>query len=285
MAVLSQGSIPRYVGVAFLAQFSTSLTAGLLSTAMLSGDVSNVVVAIGADATRLRVVILLELLTSVGIIALTSLLYVALRDTIRWAATLAFALWIAEATVLAATMLSLYALLDLGTSMDAGSALSASDAAIGRAALGLHEHGTDIAMLFFGAGALLWYGLFLRTRFVPRWLSIWGLASVALVFLATLTLVWNRDLQPPILLYIAYVPFEFFVGWWLLVKGSPSRPDPEVTTPASSPLAERSAAEGVDVRPASSGRAVVRRRQPLSGPSRISRTGSGVPVEPWSVLR
>jgi uncharacterized membrane protein YqjE len=37
------------------------------------------------------------LLTGVGIIALTSLLYVALRDTVRWAATVAFALWLAEA--------------------------------------------------------------------------------------------------------------------------------------------------------------------------------------------
>ena len=76
---------------------------------MLSGGVGNVLAA-GADATRLRAVVLLELLTGVGIIALTSLLYVALRDTVRWVATVAFALWLAEATVLAASMLGLYAL-------------------------------------------------------------------------------------------------------------------------------------------------------------------------------
>jgi hypothetical protein len=121
------------------------------------------------------------LLTGVGIIALTSLLYVALRDTVRWAATVAFALRAAEATVLAASMLGLYALLDLdGTSVGSGSAVSASDdAVVGKFAIGLHEHAADIGMLFFSAGALLWYCLFVCTRFVLRWLGIWGLASVA----------------------------------------------------------------------------------------------------------
>ena len=152
---------------------------------MLSGGVGNVLAA-GADATRLRAVVLLELLTGVGIIALTSLLYVALRDTVRWVATVAFALWLAEATVLAASMLGLYALLDLGgTSVGSGSAVSASDTVVGKFAIGLHEHAADIGMLFFSAGALLWYSLFVRTRFVPRWLGIWGLASVALVCLGT----------------------------------------------------------------------------------------------------
>ena len=147
MATSSEASVPRYVGAAFVAQFVTSLAAGLLSTPALSGGVGNVLAA-GADATRLRAVVLLELLTGVGIIALTSLLYVALRDTVRWVATVAFALWLAEATVLAASMLGLYALLDLGgTSVGSGSAVSASDTVVGKFAIGLHEHAADIGML------------------------------------------------------------------------------------------------------------------------------------------
>ena len=222
MATSSEASVPRYVGAAFVAQLVTSLAAGLLSTPALSGGVGNVLAA-DADATRLRAVVLLELLTDVGIIALTSLLYVALRDTVRWVATVAFALWLAEATVLAASMLGLYALLDLGgTSVGSGSAVSASDTVVGKFAIGLHEHAADIGMLFFSAGALLWYSLFVRMRFVPRWLGIWGLASVALVCLGTLLSVFDRDLHPPILLYAAYVPYELLVGIWL-VKGSGPR--------------------------------------------------------------
>ena len=241
MATPSNGSVPRYVGAAFVAQFSTSLAAGLLSTSMLSGDAGTVVAAVSADPARLRAVILLELLTALGITALTSLLYVALRDTVRWVATVAFALWLVEATVLAVSMLSLYSILDLASvSVGPGTVLSAPDSAVGQAALGLHEHAADMAMLFFAAGALLWYWLFLRTRFVPRWLSIWGLASVVLVGLATLTLVWDRGLQPPIVLYVAYVPVELVVGCWLLIKGSPRRPDhPEGITLPDVPSAQR----------------------------------------------
>jgi len=221
--VAPESAVPRFVGAAFVAQFATSLAAGLLSTSILSGDVGQVIAAVGADTPRVRAVVLLELLTSIGIIALTSLLYVALRDTVRWIATIAFALWIAEATVLAVSMLSLYALLDLvGASSVEPS--SPAEAAIGQAAIGLHEHGGDIGMLFFCAGALLWYWLFLRTRFVPRWLSIWGLASVALVTVGTLILIWNRDVQTPILLYAAYVPFELVVGMWLVIKGTQAPP-------------------------------------------------------------
>jgi hypothetical protein len=221
MTASSEASVPRYVGAAFLFQFCTSLVAGLLSASVLSGGVADVLTSASTDATRLRTVVLLELLTSVGIIALTSLLYVALRGTVRWVATIASGLWLAEATVLAVSMLGLYALLDLGGTSVGSGVVSASDAAVGSFGLGLHEHAADIAMLFASAGALLWYSLFIRTRFVPRWLGMWGLASIALVCGATLLNVWDRELEPSILLYVAYMPFEFVVGVWLLVKGSP----------------------------------------------------------------
>ncbi len=235
MAAVSESSVPRYVGAAFVFQFCTSLAAGLLSRSMLSGDVSDVIGAAGADAARLRFIIMLELSTSVGVIALTSLLYVALRRTVRWMATVAFALWLAEATVLAVSMLGLYELLDLGaTSVAPGSPLALSDAVVGSFALGLNDHAASMGMLFASVGALLWYSLFIRARFVPRWLGVWGLASMSLVGVATLLDVWDADLQPSMLLYVAYMPFELAVGVWLLVKGSPSRP---TTIAATSPEA------------------------------------------------
>jgi Domain of unknown function (DUF4386) len=213
------GSVARYAGAAFVAQFVTSLAAGLLSASALSGDVGTV---LAADPTRLRAAVLLELLTGVGIIALASLLHVALRDTVRWVATVACALWVAEATVLAASTLGLSALLDL---RGGGGSAATSDAAVARFAIGLHEHAATVGLLFFGAGALLWYALFVRTRFVPRWLGVWGVASVVPVGLGTLLSVWDSGAQPSILLYVAYVPFELVVGIWLLVTGSPEGED------------------------------------------------------------
>ena len=249
MASTSDTSVPRYAGAAFVAQFCTSLAAGLLVLPVLSGNIGEVIANASADASRLRLAVVLDLLTAVGILFLTSLLYVSLRDTVRWVATVAFALWLAEATVLAMRMIGLDALLDLGgTHTDPTSAVSAADAAVGTFALGLHEHGGDIQMLLFGVGALLWYSLFVRTRFVPRWLGIWGLAAVVLALVATLLNVWDRGLEPSVILYAAYVPFEFVVGMWLLVKGSPIRPAASSPTSSAPPPVERSTADVVDVR-------------------------------------
>jgi len=225
VTALSGPAVPRLVGAAFVFQFTTSLSAGLLTTSSLSGDIGTVLATTGADATKMRVFVVLELFTAVGIIALTSLLLVALRDTIPSVATVAFALWLAEATLLAVSMLGITALVDLGSaSIGTGSGVSPSDAAVGTFALGLQENARNIDMLFFGAGAVLWYSLFVRTRFVPRWLGIWGLVSVVLVLVATLVLVWDHHQQPPLVLYAPYVPFELVVGVWLLVKGSPGWP-------------------------------------------------------------
>jgi hypothetical protein len=250
MAAISHVRVPRFAGAAFVAQFCNSLAAGLLVLPVLDGNISEVITAAGADASRLRLVVLLELLTGVGILFLTSLLYVALRDTVRWVATIAFAFWLAEATILTVRMIGLDALLDLGgANTGPASAVSASDAAVGTFAVGVYDHAGDFQMLLFCVGALLWYSLFVRTRFVPRWLGIWGLASVVLVCVATLLNVWDRGLEPPIVLYAAYVPFELVVGIWLLVKGSPVRPAATgPTTSAPSPVVERSTPDVVDVR-------------------------------------
>lgn len=218
----SGGRLPRYLGVAFIAQFATSLTAGILSGSTLTGDISDVLLNVSANLTQLRVSTLLELLTSIGIVALTGLLYVILRDENPAVAVVAFGLWLAEAVMLAVSTLGLYALMTLGMQFAAAGALDASSyRAFGTFSLGIYQHAGDIDMLFFCPGAILWYSLLLRSRVVPRALALWGLLAALLVLVGTLILVWDRSLSSSIALYIPYVPFELVVGVWLLVKGSP----------------------------------------------------------------
>lgn len=106
----SDARLPRYLGVAFIAQFVTSLTAGILSGSILTGSISDVLVNISANVTQMRASTLLELLTSVGIVALTSLLYIVLREENPAVAVVAFGVWLAEAVMLAVSTLGLYAL-------------------------------------------------------------------------------------------------------------------------------------------------------------------------------
>ena len=83
MLTPSDTRTPRYLGAAFVFQFATSLSAGLLSTSILAGSITDVLLNVSSNTEKMQTMIVLELLTSVGIIVMTSLLYVVLRDQNR----------------------------------------------------------------------------------------------------------------------------------------------------------------------------------------------------------
>ena len=60
------------------------------------------------------------------------------------------------------------------------------------------------------------------SRVVPRWMSLWGFISLIPVFVGTLTAIFGYDL--PFILFIPYVPIEFLIGIWIMVKGVPQYP-------------------------------------------------------------
>jgi len=71
-------------------------------------------------------------------------------------------------------------------------------------------------------GAYLYYALFFKTRLVPRWLSVWGLAGITL-FVATSLLVLFRQIAPfstaQVLMSIPIGIQEMVLAVWLIVKG------------------------------------------------------------------
>jgi hypothetical protein len=210
----------RFLGTAFIAQFATSLAAGILSGPILAGGISEVLANISGNLAQMRASILLELLTSVFIIAMTSLLYAVLRNESRPVALVALGLWFAEAVTLAVSTLGAYALVTLSVGYAGTGAAASSQETLGVIFLGVFQHAGDIAMLFFGLGAFLWYYLLFKSRVVPRALSVWGLLSLPTVLVATLLFIWDRSFNPSVVLYAAYVPFELVIGLWLLIKGA-----------------------------------------------------------------
>jgi len=71
-------------------------------------------------------------------------------------------------------------------------------------------------------GAYLYYALFFKTRLVPRWLSLWGLAGITLVVVASM-LVLFRQIAPlataQMLMSIPIALQEMVLAIWLIVKG------------------------------------------------------------------
>jgi hypothetical protein len=72
-------------------------------------------------------------------------------------------------------------------------------------------------MWFYCVGGLLWYYLFYRSNYIPRVISLFGLAAVLLGLGSAAFQLLGYEV--PILLSIPLLPFELSIGAWLLFKG------------------------------------------------------------------
>jgi hypothetical protein len=76
-----------------------------------------------------------------------------------------------------------------------------------------------LAMLAFCLGAIPFYYLLYTSGVIPRVLSLWGLITVFPMLIGTVSQIFGYTI--PFIFYLPYIPFEFVVGVWILVKGIP----------------------------------------------------------------
>ena len=77
-------------------------------------------------------------------------------------------------------------------------------------------------MLAFLSGALLYYYVLYAARLIPRWLSGWGLAAVALAAVATIYAASTQDFGFTTLNTALNIPIllqELVLAVWLIAKG------------------------------------------------------------------
>lgn len=208
------------LGIAFLLQAVTSLISGLILRNVLTvpGNISETMVNIAKNTLLMRTSILGEIATAAGIIFLGAILFVTLRKQNEKMALIALGFYILEAALLAASRIVAFSLLRISQEYVAAGN-PAYLQTIGNLAFESMNFGHTLLMLPFCLGAILFYYLLYKSRVVPRILSLWGLITVPLVLTGTLSTVFGY--QVPFLTYLSvlYVPFEFAIGIWILVKG------------------------------------------------------------------
>jgi hypothetical protein len=214
---------PRLLGVAQLIVFAFGMLGGLLLTSAVgSGSISDILVNISKNLTRLRISNLAWLVVSLAIVVLGVLFYIVFNKEYKIIALLALGFFLAEAITLAVSKIGTYALIPLSQEFVAAGAPEPSYfQSLGDFFYyGFDRQGFDLHMLFFCLGGILWYYLFYITNSIPRVLSVWGLAAVCLVLITTLLKLYDRDFLPAAqILALPYVPYELFLGVWLIVKG------------------------------------------------------------------
>lgn len=78
---------------------------------------------------------------------------------------------------------------------------------------------SQILGIFFSLGALLFYYLLYQSRLVPRFISVWGLIAVVLVFTWNFLELLGLSITAGIVFGLPIILNEIFLGIWLIVKG------------------------------------------------------------------
>ena len=214
----SDKNTPRLLGAAFLLQAVASLVSGLilLQPLIVSGNITESMTNIADNALQMRASIVVEMITAIGIVMLGALLFVTLKKQNGKIALVALGLYLIEAALLAASRIPAFSLLRISQeSVIAGH--PAYLQTLGNLFYESQSFGYDLHMLPFALGATLFYYLFLKSGFLPRVLSLWGLIAAPLALIGTLFALLGYDV--PLIVFLPNLPFELTMGVWLMVKG------------------------------------------------------------------
>lgn len=212
-------NLARVLGIAFLLQFITSFSSGLfLQPALIvPGNIAETMANIAGNVGLMRAYILVDMATAMGIVFLGVMLFVVLRKQNETMAHVAMSLYILEATLLAASRLAAFWLLRMSEAYVAGGQPAYLQTMGNLALESMDFVGVTLHMLVFGVGGLLFYLLLDQSRLIPRVLSLWGLIATIPMLVGTVVAIFGYEV--PFAVYVPYVPFEFVVGLWILVKG------------------------------------------------------------------
>jgi hypothetical protein len=211
----------RVLGIAFLIQSVIPIIANMafLSPLIISDDIRQTMVNVAGNPVQLQIGVLGELVTAMGIIFLGVVLYQALRNENKVMALAGLCFYALEAVLVVASRSNDIMLLDLSRGYLA-SGQQESLIALAGVLLASRTFNYIAAMLAFSVGAPLFYYLLYRASLVPRWLSLWGLVTaICPCLIATVGSLFGYHF--PLWFYLPYIPFEFVIGMWIVIKGVP----------------------------------------------------------------
>ena len=187
------------------------ITERLLSSAIGSGSISDMLVNISENLTRMRISNLAGLaIQTTAMVVMGVLYYVVFSQEYKIISLVALGFFLAAAITFAVSKIGAYALIPLSQEfLEAGAPEPSYFQKLGNFFYyGVDRQGWDIQMLFMALGLLLVQYLFYISEYIPRALSIWGLAAISLLLIPTLLQLYDRDFLPAAqILAIPYAPY------------------------------------------------------------------------------
>jgi hypothetical protein len=203
------------VGALFLLATATFLVSSVLITPILGS--SGYLAAVGRNSTLVIAAALIALIDGLAVVGIAAALYPILSPRHPALAVAYAGMRTAELAIIAAYVLSPLLLVSLSRTETA-----ADSAATAALLIGLRHWTLMFIYLFNGVAGLVLSYMLLRTRLVPRALSVLGLVGYAALFAgASLDALGLVDTATGAGV-VALVPgglFEFILPMWLFVRG------------------------------------------------------------------
>jgi hypothetical protein len=186
------------------------ITDRLLASVVGSGSISDILVNISENLTRMRISNLVALVLSFVIVVLGVLYYFVFYKQYMIIALVALGCFLAAAITLAVSKIGAYALIPLSQEfVETGAPASSHFQTLGDFLYyGVDRRGSEIHMLFTGLGLILWSYLLYISKVIPRGLAVWGLVAIFLFSISALLQLYDRDFfRPAMILALPYAPY------------------------------------------------------------------------------
>ena len=212
----SKNGLYKLLGITLFTQAVTSLIGGSIFLGPFDSKeiIDESMRAIANSTQTAHISILLQMITAVVIIMLGATMYRVAGHKNKTMAIIALSMYIFEGVLLAVSQIFVFGLVE--SSQIYSIRGDANLLELGKLLLSCREFTGKMAMIPFGIGAILFYYLLMKAEILPKWLALWGLVTVPLILVLVPLQVFG--IEAPFALLIPYVPFEFFIGIYILIK-------------------------------------------------------------------
>lgn len=204
--------------------FIVATAASLLSGPFLSPVTGSNYLTSAGDNARVAIGVLLGFIAAFAAPGIAIALYPVLRRFGEALSLGAVAFRVIEGIFYALGMVVLLSLTTLSREfVDAGAPDEQHFKTLGRTMLAQYHWLVDVGLLLaFSVGGLMYYLVFYRSRLIPTWLSVWGIAGVALLTVAAVLIICGV-IDPlstgQVVLAVPIGVQELVLAGWLIVKG------------------------------------------------------------------
>ena len=209
----------RIIGILFLVQMMAAIiNFSIILDPILYGP-EDILVEISSNSSNVIIAMFLGLLCGASVFAIATIVFPILKMYSERIALWYFGLRLGEFLSWLITGIFLLSLLSLSqeyTQAEMQNPLHLK--AIGKTLLSSHGATMNLSLIVYCLASIMFYYLLFRTKLVPRFISVWGLIAVPLLFTEITFNIFGASLGG-MLLMMPIGLNEILLGTWLIVRG------------------------------------------------------------------